>query len=66
MFSLVPEGDLGVTFESYDPVNQVTVQGEVRVSKELLDRDIPDQTTKAFHAGDLEFPSGNSGMIEIL
>jgi len=57
MFSLVPEGDPGVTFKSYDPVNQVTVQGEVRVSKELLDRDIPDQTTKAFRASGLEFPN---------
>jgi len=55
-FSSVPEGERSVTFKSYDPINQVTVQGEVRVSKELLDRDLPDQNTIAFRAGDLEFP----------
>ena len=55
-FASVPEGDPGVAFKTYDPVNQVTVQGEVRVSKELLDRDIPGQNTISFRAGDLEFP----------
>jgi len=51
-----PEGSPAVTFSSYRPEEQVTVQGEVRVSKELLDRDIPDQNTVSFRAGDLEFP----------
>ncbi|MBN2322427.1 MAG: polysaccharide deacetylase family protein [Spirochaetes bacterium] len=51
-----PEGSRGVTFSSYRPEEKVTVQGEVRVSKELLDRDIPGQNTVSFRAGDLEFP----------
>jgi len=54
--SSIAEGDPNVTFESYDPLNNITVQGEVRVSKELLDRDIPGQNTIAFRAGDLEYP----------
>ncbi len=55
-FASVPEGDPKVTFDSYDPLNRITVHGEVRVSKELLDRDIPGQDTIAFRAGDLEYP----------
>lgn len=55
-FSSIPEGDPGVTFLTYDPRKRKTVQGEVRVSKELLDRDIPGQDTVSFRAGDLEFP----------
>jgi len=55
-FASVEEGDPNVTFETYDPKHKKTVQGEVRVSKELLDRDIPGQYTLSFRAGDLEFP----------
>jgi peptidoglycan/xylan/chitin deacetylase (PgdA/CDA1 family) len=55
-FSGVAEGDPAVTFETYDPQNRITVQGEVRVSKELLDRDVPGLDTVSFRAGDLEFP----------
>ncbi|MGQ9631828.1 MAG: polysaccharide deacetylase family protein [bacterium] len=54
--SSAPEGDPNVAFASYDPAKQVTVQGEVKVSKELLDRDIPGQRTISFRAGDLQFP----------
>ena len=54
--SSAPEGSPAVTFSTYRPQEKVTVQGEVRVSKELLDRDIPDQDTVSFRAGDLEFP----------
>ncbi len=56
MLHLAPEGDPDVTFKNYDPENRVTVQGEVRVSKELLDRDLPGQNTVSFRAGDLAFP----------
>ena len=56
MLHLAPEGDPDVTYKKYDPENKVTVQGEVRVSKELLDRDIPGQNTVSFRAGDLAFP----------
>jgi len=55
-FASVKEGDPKVTFETYDPEHKKTVQGEVRVSKELLDRDIPAQNTVSFRAGDLEYP----------
>ena len=55
-FSKVEEGDPGVTFKTYDPRKQITVQGEVRVSKELLERDVPGLNTLSFRAGDLEFP----------
>jgi peptidoglycan/xylan/chitin deacetylase (PgdA/CDA1 family) len=54
--SSAPEGSRKVTFSNYRPEKQVTVQGEVRVSKELLDRDIPGQNTVSFRAGDLEYP----------
>jgi peptidoglycan/xylan/chitin deacetylase (PgdA/CDA1 family) len=55
-FSQVAEGDPGVTFRTYDPLKEVTVQGEVRVSKELLERDVPGLEILSFRAGDLEFP----------
>jgi peptidoglycan/xylan/chitin deacetylase (PgdA/CDA1 family) len=55
-FSQVAEGDPGVTFRTYDPLKEVTVQGEVRVSKELLERDMPGLEILSFRAGDLEFP----------
>jgi len=55
-FSQVAEGDPGVTFKTYNPLKEVTVQGEVRVSKELLERDVPGLNVLSFRAGDLEFP----------
>jgi len=55
-FSQVAEGDPGVTFKTYNPLKAVTVQGEVRVSKELLERDVPGLNVLSFRAGDLEFP----------
>jgi peptidoglycan/xylan/chitin deacetylase (PgdA/CDA1 family) len=63
-FSTADEGDPSVTFKSYDPKNQVTVQGEVRVSKELLDRDIQGQNTISFRAGDLAFPKNLIRVLE--
>jgi peptidoglycan/xylan/chitin deacetylase (PgdA/CDA1 family) len=55
--SSAPEGDPSVTYKTYRPETQISVQGEVRVSKELLDRDVPHQNTVSFRAGDLEFPN---------
>lgn len=63
-FSKVPEGDSGVTFKTYDPQKSITVYGEVRVSKELLDRDIPGQNTVAFRAGNLQFPNSLIRILE--
>ncbi len=56
-FASIEEGDPNVTYETYEPEHKKTVQGEVRVSKELLDRDVPGQNTVSFRAGDLEFPT---------
>jgi peptidoglycan/xylan/chitin deacetylase (PgdA/CDA1 family) len=63
-FSTANEGEPGVTFKTYDPKNRVTVQGEVRVSKELLDRDISGQNTISFRAGDLAFPNNLIRVLE--
>lgn len=49
-------GDPDVDFSSYRPSSEVTVYGEVKVSKEILDRDIPGLNTLSFRAGHLEFP----------
>ncbi|MGA2764416.1 MAG: polysaccharide deacetylase family protein [Spirochaetia bacterium] len=51
-----PEGDPGVTRQTYEPASHLTVWGETRVSKELLDRELPGQTTLAYRSGDLAFP----------
>ena len=51
-----PEGDPGVTKKTYDPPAHLTVWGEARVSKELLDREIPGPRTIAYRSGDLAFP----------
>jgi hypothetical protein len=45
-----------VRARSYRPGEAPTVLGEVAVSKELLDRDLPDQRTVSFRAGELAFP----------
>ena len=55
-FDRLPLGDPEVNFESYRPRQAPTVYGEVKVSKELLDRDIPDQHTISFRAGYLRHP----------
>jgi peptidoglycan/xylan/chitin deacetylase (PgdA/CDA1 family) len=59
-----PLGDPDVTYAEYDPTEQVTLYGEVRVSKQLLDADIPGQNTVAFRAGDLAFHDGLIGVLE--
>ena len=56
-------GEKDVTFKTYNPVKRKTLRGEVAVSKELLDRDIPGQNTVSFRAGDLEY---HSSLIKIL
>jgi peptidoglycan/xylan/chitin deacetylase (PgdA/CDA1 family) len=58
-----PEGDPSVTRKTYDPLTRLTVWGEVRVSKELLDASIPGQATISFRSGNLVFPSS---LIRIL
>ncbi len=56
-------GEKDVTFETYNPLERKTLRGEVAVSKEILDRDIPDQNTVSFRAGDLEY---HSSLIKVL
>ena len=56
-------GEKEVTFKTYNPLERKTLRGEVAVSKELLDRDIPDQKTVSFRAGDLEY---HSSLIKVL
>jgi peptidoglycan/xylan/chitin deacetylase (PgdA/CDA1 family) len=51
-----PEGQPGVTRRSYDPRRGLTVWGEVKVSKELLDAELPGRATVAYRSGELAFP----------
>ncbi|HVH67179.1 MAG TPA: hypothetical protein VM716_04875 [Gemmatimonadales bacterium] len=54
-FQNFPVGSPAVTARDYDP-SHPTIFGEVRVSKELLDRDLHQQTV-GFRSGYLRFPS---------
>lgn len=63
-FDLAEEGNPAVSFKTYEPLKNITVHGEVRVSKELLDRDIPGQNTVSFRAGDLAFPRSLIRILE--
>lgn len=55
-FVRFPMGDPAVVFATYQPAVMPTVFGEVRVSKELLDRDVPGLHTISFRAGELSHP----------
>jgi len=55
-FDRCPLGDPSVRFAAYRPTVAPTVFGEIQVSKELLDRDIPGQRTITFRAGELSHP----------
>jgi peptidoglycan/xylan/chitin deacetylase (PgdA/CDA1 family) len=59
-----PEGDPGVTQKTYDPPAHLTVWGEARVSKELLDREVPGPRTMAYRSGDLAFPRALIRVLE--
>ncbi|HEX4602100.1 MAG TPA: polysaccharide deacetylase family protein [Gemmatimonadales bacterium] len=54
-FDKFPVGSASVTQRDYDP-SRPSIFGEVRVSKQLLDRDLHQQT-EGFRAGYLRFPS---------
>jgi peptidoglycan/xylan/chitin deacetylase (PgdA/CDA1 family) len=51
-----PEGQPTVTRKGYDPLRGLTVWGEVKVSKELLDAELGGRTAIAYRSGDLAFP----------
>ncbi len=55
-FTSAPEGSANVNFADYRPEKEITINGEARVSKELLDRDIEGQNTRTFRAGYLASP----------
>ncbi|PYT23019.1 MAG: hypothetical protein DMG57_33170 [Acidobacteria bacterium] len=55
-FNRFPLGEAAVRFATYRPQSAPTVFGEVEVSKQLLERDIPGQHTVAFRAGELSHP----------
>jgi peptidoglycan/xylan/chitin deacetylase (PgdA/CDA1 family) len=51
-----PEGQPAVTRKSYDPQRGLTVWGEAKVSKELLDAELSGRPVVAYRSGDLAFP----------
>jgi len=55
-FNRFPLGETATHFAAYKPKEAPTVFGEIEVSKELLERDIPGQHTIAFRAGELSHP----------
>lgn len=55
-FEKFPEGSFNTSKSDYKIITNPTVFGEVKVSKELLDRDIPLQNTVSFRSGNLRFP----------
>ena len=55
-FEFLQLGDPSVNSANYQPLQEKTILGEVKVSKELLDRDIPGQRTVGFRAGELAYP----------
>ena len=55
-FARFPMGPAAVAARDYRPAEAPSVMGEVTVSKELLDRDLPGQRTVSFRAGELAFP----------
>ncbi|HKJ85130.1 MAG TPA: polysaccharide deacetylase family protein [Spirochaetia bacterium] len=63
-FDEAAPGSPDVTFETYRPLEELTINGEVRVSKELLDRDLPGQETITFRSGYLAFPTELIGVLE--
>jgi len=60
----MPVGEKNVRFSSYDPLKRITLRGEAAVSKELLDRDIPDHNTISFRSGNLAFHKSLIGVLE--
>src|SRR5258708_5927251 len=55
-FNRFPLGETPIRLAAYKPKETPTVFGDIEVSKELLERDIPGQHTIAFRAGELSHP----------
>jgi peptidoglycan/xylan/chitin deacetylase (PgdA/CDA1 family) len=58
-----PVGSSEERYATYRPERRITIHGESRVSKELLERDIPGSKVESFRAGYLAFPPE---LIEVL
>jgi peptidoglycan/xylan/chitin deacetylase (PgdA/CDA1 family) len=56
-FSQSSLGNSRVNVSNYNPLQEITIYGELKVSKEILDRDIPGLNTVSFRSGYLEFPN---------
>ncbi len=56
IFEKFPVGTINTTRKNYLNSIKPSVFGEVKVSKELLDKDIPSQNTIAWRSGNLRFP----------
>ena len=63
-FTSAPPGTPDIDFARYQPQKGITINGEVRVSRELLDRDINGQNTRTFRAGYLAFPPELISILE--
>jgi peptidoglycan/xylan/chitin deacetylase (PgdA/CDA1 family) len=55
-FNLFETGSPNVNRKNYQPLESPSIFGELVVSKEILDTDLPAQNTVAFRAGNLKFP----------
>ncbi len=64
IFEKFPVGTSNVTSVNYKIIKNPTVFGEVKVSKELLDRDIPSQKTISFRSGYLRYPDNLIDALE--
>jgi hypothetical protein len=64
-FRTLPLGPPETTKQSYHPLKNPTILGEVKVSKELLDKDIQGQNTVSYRSGHLGFPKKLIAALEI-
>ena len=64
IFEKFPAGSINTTRRNYKIIVSPTVFGEVKVSKELLDSDIPSQNTISFRSGYLRYPENLIDTLE--
>jgi len=64
LFNEFASGDAAERLETYAPLTAPSVFGEVVVSKQLLDRDLPGQKTLAFRSGELRIPRELGAILE--
>lgn len=59
-----PIGSADTSIADYHPAEEVTLYGEARVSRQLLERDVPGLRVRAFRAGNLAFHNRLIGVLE--